>query len=132
MSLIGPSLICSGLLPSSQLLKLTITLANLAFVTAEDKIAMPSPRAAREILSHFKCQNLLFETSERFNIDKKHKWTEFYLNMKKCRYQKLNGFNLTVYGTNCNRNEVTASSSNLTLLLPYQYNLLLTLNVVYC
>lgn len=70
MRLIGPSPICSGSLPSPRLLKLTIILPNLACVTAEDKCAMPSPPAARETLSHFKCQSMLFNTPKRFNIDR--------------------------------------------------------------
>lgn len=64
MRLIGPSPICP------QLLKLTIILPNLACVTAEDKCTMPSPRAARETLSHIKCQSMPFNTPGRFNIDR--------------------------------------------------------------
>lgn len=99
MRLIGPSPICSGSLPSPRLLKLTIILPNLACVTAEDKCAMPSPPAARETLSHFKCQSMLFNTPKRFNID-------YIQNMcvlsdyEGRQIQKKTFFNLSVYRTN--------------------------------
>lgn len=70
MRLIGPSPICSGSLSGPRLLKLTIILPNLACVTAEDKCVMPSPRAARKILSRFKCQTMLFNNPQRFNMDR--------------------------------------------------------------
>lgn len=71
MRLMGPTPICSGLLPRQRLLKLTIIPPNLACVTAANKCTMRSPRAARETVSHFKCQNMLSDSDYKiYNIDR--------------------------------------------------------------